>query len=66
MEKLEKMVHDINADNSQSLNKVTDRVSEAEQRILAVETAAINTVQALLWKKILTNQLNGFRKQKLT
>lgn len=47
-EKLEKMLHDINTNISQSLKEVTDRVSEAEQRNLVVESASTDAEQHLL------------------
>jgi len=47
-EKLEKMLHDITTNISQSLKEVTDRVSEAEQRILVVENASHDAEQRLL------------------
>lgn len=51
-ERLEKMVHNINSNISQSLKEVTDRVSEAEQRILMVENTSTDSEQHLLvWKK---------------
>lgn len=47
-EKLEKMLHDITTNISQSLKEVTDRVSEAEQRILVVENGSIDADRCLL------------------
>lgn len=47
-EKLEKMLHDITTNISQSLKEVTDRVSEAEQRILVVENGSVDADRCLL------------------
>ena len=47
-EKLEKMLHDITTNISQCLKEVTDRVSEAEQRILVIENMSTYADQHLL------------------
>ena len=47
-EKLEKILHDITTNTSQSLKEVTDRVSEVEQRILVVENASTDADRCLL------------------
>ena len=46
--KLEKILHDITTNISQSLKEVTDCVGEAEQRILVVENVSTDAGQRLL------------------
>lgn len=56
-EKLEKMAYGIKTNISQSLKEVTERVSEAEQRILVVEEASADAEKRLLALEKTANEL---------
>lgn len=56
-EKLDKMALDIKANISQSLREVTERVGEAEQRILVMEDASADTGKRLLSLEKTVNEL---------
>lgn len=58
-EKLEKMALDIKANISQSLKEVTERVGEAEQRILVVENTSTDAEKRLLALEKTANELRS-------
>lgn len=58
-ETLEKMVHDIKTNISQSLKEVTEHIGEAEQRILVVENALADAEKCLLALEKTANELIG-------